>query len=52
MSMFKDIGRRHNKAVRALNALSPELQRDIGWPVTPKANKTVTFEQMLLMSMR
>ena len=54
MSIFKDIGRRNrnSKAVRALNALPPELQKDIGWPVTPRASKALTFEQLLLMAMR
>ena len=54
MSIFKDIGRRNrnSRAVRVLNELPPELQRDIGWPVTQKASKALTFEQLLLMSMR
>lgn len=39
--MFRSLGRiraalrragRHRKTVRALDALPPEIQRDIGWP--------------------
>lgn len=46
MSIFDDIGRlgaalrkahRNRKAVRQMNELSPELQRDIGWPSSESA---------------
>ena len=46
MSIFDDIGRlgaalrnarRNRKAIRELNALPPELQKDIGWPSNPRA---------------
>ncbi len=54
MSFFKDIVRqnRNIRTIRALNALPLELRKDIGWPVTPKASKKVTFQQMLLMLLR
>ena len=44
MSMFESLGRfraamknAHNRAVVArMNSLPPEIQKDIGWPVSPR----------------
>ncbi|RWB28210.1 hypothetical protein [Mesorhizobium sp.] len=61
MSMFENLGRfgaaiKHahdrNKSVRALNSLPPEIQRDIGWPVSPHEDPQVTFSALLLGSAR
>jgi hypothetical protein len=46
MSIFDDISRfgaalrtarRNRMAIRQMNELPPELQKDIGWPGTPEA---------------
>jgi hypothetical protein len=61
MSMFESLGRfgtaikhahNRNKSVRALNSLPPEIQRDIGWPVSPREDPQVTFSALLLGSAR
>ena len=48
MSMFESLGRfgaaiKHahdrNSSVRALNSLPPEIQKDIGWPVSPRSSE-------------
>ncbi|RWF86447.1 MAG: hypothetical protein EOR30_07650 [Mesorhizobium sp.] len=61
MSMFENLGRfgaaikhahNRNKSVRALNNLPPEIQRDIGWPVSPREDPQVTFSALLLGSAR
>ena len=45
MSMFESLGRfgaaikyahNRNKSIRTLNSLPPEIQKDIGWPVSPR----------------
>lgn len=53
MSMLESLGRYgaaiknahdRNKARRILNSLPPEIQKDIGWPVSPRASeKAVLF---------
>jgi hypothetical protein len=57
MSMFDTIGRygaairkthRRNKAVRMLNSLPPEVQKDIGWPVMPRESREAHLMSMLL----
>jgi hypothetical protein len=61
MSMFESLGRygmaiknahKRNKSVRALNSLPPEIQKDIGWPVSPRNDPQVTFSTLLLGSAR
>ncbi|MER8483976.1 hypothetical protein [Mesorhizobium sp. M1322] len=61
MSMFESLGRyraaiKHahsrNKSVRAMNSLPPEIQRDIGWPVSPREDPQVTLSALLLGSAR
>ncbi|RWK62539.1 hypothetical protein [Mesorhizobium sp.] len=61
MSKFESLGRfgasiKHahsrNRSVRALNSLPPEIQRDIGWPVSPRQDPQVTFSALLLGSAR
>ena len=48
MSMLESLGRYgaaiknahdRNKARRILNSLPPEIQKDIGWPVSPRASE-------------
>lgn len=48
MSMFENLGRfgaaikhahNRNRSVRVLNSLPPEIQKDIGWPVSPRSSK-------------
>jgi hypothetical protein len=48
MSIFESLGRygaaiKHahdrNKARRLLNSLPPEMQKDIGWPVSPRSSE-------------
>ncbi|WP_348640721.1 hypothetical protein [Mesorhizobium sp. AA22] len=59
--MFESLGRfgtaikhahNRNKSVRALKSLPPEIQRDIGWPVSPREDPQVTFSALLLGSAR
>lgn len=61
MSMFESLGRygtaimharKRNKSVRAMNSLPPEIQKDIGWPVSPRNDPQVTFSALLLGSVR
>lgn len=52
MSMLESLGRYgaairnahdHNKARRLLNSLPPELQKDIGWPVSPRSSEKASL---------
>ncbi|MER8826928.1 hypothetical protein NKH73_12995 [Mesorhizobium sp. M0938] len=61
MSMFESLGRygmairnahKRNRSVRAMNSLPPEIQKDIGWPVSPREDPQVTFSALLLGSAR
>ena len=61
MSMFESLGRYgaaiknahdRNKSVRALNSLPPEIQKDIGWPVSPRNDPQATLSALLLGSAR
>ena len=61
MSMFESLGRygaalkhAHNrhKSVRALNSLPADIQRDIGWPVSPGNDPQATLAALLLGSQR
>ncbi len=55
MSMFDDIGRfgaalrnarRNRIAIREMNSLPPELQRDIGWPGSPESRSVSNKRSM------
>ena len=55
MSMFDDIGRfgaalrnarRNRIAIREMNSLPPELQKDIGWPGSPKPRSASNTRNM------
>ncbi|EHH10372.1 hypothetical protein MEA186_18677 [Mesorhizobium amorphae CCNWGS0123] len=61
MSMFESLGRygaaiKHahsrSKSIRALNSLPPELQKDIGWRVSPRNDVQATLSALLLGSAR
>jgi hypothetical protein len=61
MSMFESLGRfgaaiKHahdrNSSVRALNSLPPEIQKDIGWPSSPRSDPQATLSALLLGSAR
>ncbi|MBS3649596.1 hypothetical protein KEU06_13355 [Pseudaminobacter sp. 19-2017] len=61
MSILNDIGRlgaslrkarRNQLAVREMNALPPELQKDIGWPADPGAKSVSTIRSAYWMSLR
>ncbi|WP_353840595.1 hypothetical protein [Mesorhizobium sp.] len=61
MSMFGSLGRfgtaithahNRNRSVRAMNSLPPEIQKDIGWPVSPRNDPQVSFSGLLLGSAR
>lgn len=61
MSMFDSIGRYgaaiknahdRSKARRVLNSLPAELQKDIGWPVTPRTSARDELNRLLLGSAR
>ena len=61
MSIFDEIGRygaalrkasRNRNAIREMNALPPELQRDIGWPASPKAQTGSLIRSAYLNSLR
>lgn len=52
MSMFETLGRcgaaikkahDRNKARRTLNSLPPEIQKDIGWPVSPRSSERASL---------
>ncbi|PWK69099.1 hypothetical protein C8K44_109129 [Aminobacter sp. AP02] len=52
MSIMSTIGRygaaiqkarRASKSERMLNGLPPEIQRDIGWPVSERRNQMISF---------
>jgi hypothetical protein len=52
MSMLESLGRYgvaiknahdRSKARRLLNSLPPEIQKDIGWPVSPRSNEKSTL---------
>ena len=52
MSMFESLGRYgaaikkahdRNKARRILNSLPPEIQKDIGWPVSPRSSERASL---------
>ena len=41
--MFDSLGRfraaiKHARSVRAMNSLPPEVQKDLGWPVSPRSD--------------
>ncbi|MER9440300.1 hypothetical protein NKI79_02630 [Mesorhizobium sp. M0340] len=49
MSMFGSLGRygaafkktrEARKSLRILNSLPPEIQKDIGWPVSPRSSES------------
>ncbi|UVK36447.1 hypothetical protein LHFGNBLO_003363 [Mesorhizobium sp. AR10] len=61
MSMFESLGRygaaikhAHNRSrsVRALNSLPSEIQKDIGWPVSPRIDPQAALSALLLGSAR
>ncbi|MEZ2333616.1 hypothetical protein AB6802_28175 [Mesorhizobium sp. RCC_202] len=57
MSMFDSLGRfraaiKHAKAVRALNNLPPEIQKDIGWPAPPRIDAQANLSRLILGSGR
>jgi len=57
MSMFDSLGRfraaiKHAQAVRAMNNLPPEIQKDIGWPVSPRIDVQANLSRLILGSGR
>lgn len=61
MSMFDALGRygaairksqARRRAVHALNNLPPEIQKDIGWPVSPASNEKATLASIIWSSAR
>ncbi len=57
MSMFNSLGRfraamKNAQAVRAMNSLSPEIQKDIGWPVSPRIDAQANLTRLILGSGR
>ena len=61
MSIFNDIARlganlrnarRNRNAIREMNALPPELQKDIGWPASEGARSGSYIRSAYLHSLR
>lgn len=61
MSMFGSLGRygaaikhahNRNKSIRTLNSLPSEIQKDIGWPVSPRNDPRATLSALPLGSTR
>lgn len=61
MSIFDGIGRfgaalrkarRNNRAIREMNALPLDLQKDIGWPATPGPRSGMYFQSAYWKSLR
>ncbi|CCV14512.1 hypothetical protein [Mesorhizobium sp. STM 4661] len=61
MSMFGSLGRygaaiKHahsrSRSIRALNSLPPEIQKDIGWPVSQRDDPRGKLSALLLGSAR
>ena len=57
MSMFDSLGRfraaiKHAQSVRAMNSLPPEVQKDIGWPVSPRIDTQANLTRLILGSGR
>jgi hypothetical protein len=57
MSMFDSLGRfraaiKNARAVRALNSLPPEIQKDIGWRVAPRIDAQANLSRLILGSGR
>jgi hypothetical protein len=61
MSIFDEIGRfgaalrkahRNSQAIRDMNALPPELQKDIGWPARRDAQGGSHFQSAYWKSLR
>ena len=61
MSIFGEIGRfgaalrkgrRNSLALREINALPPELQKDIGWPATQDSESSARLRSAYLQSLR
>jgi hypothetical protein len=61
MSILHDIGRfgaalrmarRTRLAIREMNALPPELQKDIGWPASPESRMATNVRNVYLKALR
>ncbi|ESW71951.1 hypothetical protein X769_02215 [Mesorhizobium sp. LSJC268A00] len=57
MEMFETLGRfraamKNAQAVRAMNNLPPEIQKDIGWPVSPRIDAQTNLSRLILGSGR
>lgn len=61
MSMFESLGRygaamkhahNRNKSIRELNSLPLDVQKDIGWPASPRHDAQAVLAQLLLGSAR
>jgi len=61
MSILRDIGRfgaalrnarRNRQAIREMNALPPEIQKDIGWPASPEAQTGASVRAAYWESLR
>jgi len=57
IEMFETLGRfraamKNAQAVRAMNSLSPEIQKDIGWPVSPRIDVQSNLTRLILGSGR
>ena len=61
MPIFDEIGRfgaalrkarRNSQAIREMNALPPELQKDIGWPATHGSRSGTLFHSAYWKSLR
>ena len=53
MSMFDSLGRfraaiKNAQSVRAMNNLPAEIQKDIGWPVSPRNDAHANLSRLLL----
>ena len=51
--MFETLGRfraaiKNAQAVRAMNSLPPEIQKDIGWPVSPRVDAQTNLSRLIL----
>ncbi|MDQ6432996.1 hypothetical protein RB623_02870 [Mesorhizobium sp. LHD-90] len=60
MSIFNNIGRfgaalrmarRNRLAMREMNALPPELQKDIGWPASPESRTATSIREIYLKAL-
>ncbi|QKD03372.1 hypothetical protein [Mesorhizobium loti] len=61
MSMLESLGRYgaaiknahdRSKALRLLNSLPPEIQKDIGWPVSPRSSKKAVLHNAIWSAAR